>query len=175
LLALALLGAPLQADGGPDDATLARAVVDRLDRDPRLRTFDVDVEVHDAVVVLRGSVPTLADAHKASRIASDVRGVGGVESRLDLATRGRPDREIEFELRDRFQNNGDLAEAKLAITVRGGVALLTGTVVDPRVRAVAQRVAASVPGVLGIADEIRAPDLEENTVRGALNRRRMAD
>ena len=160
LLVPAHLALSVAADASGDDA-LARAVRDRLDRDARLRTLDLQVDAHDAVVVLRGSVPTLADVLQSRRIASEVDGVGAVDSQVDLTSRGRADREIAFDLRDRFQNNGDLAGAGLAVTVRGGAVLLTGSVIDARVRDIARRVAASVPGVLGIADEIQAPEDSE--------------
>lgn len=163
LLALLLgLAAALPTLGSarPDDAILARSVRERLDRDPRLLMFDLAVDVRDAVAVLGGTVPTLADALEARTIAGAVQGVEAVDSRLDLASRGRPDREIAVDLRDRFESNGDLAEAGLGITVQGGAVLLTGSVNDSRVRAVARQVAARVAGVLGIADEIEAPETE---------------
>ena len=87
-------------------------------------------------------------------MALSVRGVGLVETRFDLATRSRSDRDIEFDLRQRFLGNGDLAHADLGITVRSGAVLLTGRVDDMRVRDIARSVAAGVPGVVGIADEI---------------------
>ena len=112
------------------------------------------------MVLLRGSVPTLADALRARALALDVRGVGLVDTRFDLSTRNRPDREIEYDLRQRFLSHGDLAAANLGITVRAGAVLLTGRVDDMRVRDLARSVAATVPGVAGIADEIRAPSQE---------------
>lgn len=148
------LAPTLRADAPPDDASVARAVVDRLDRDPRLRDLGLDVRADRGVVVLRGSVPTLADALRARSMALSVRGVGLVETRFDLATRSRSDRDIEFDLRQRFLGNGDLAHADLGITVRSGAVLLTGRVDDMRVRDIARSVAAGVPGVVGIADEI---------------------
>lgn len=169
LLLLLLPGGVAQA---VDDATLERSVLERLDRDPRLRSLGLDVDVHRSVAVLRGSVPTLADALEALRVVGEVKGIQEIESRLDLTTRGRPDREIAFELRNRFQHNGDLAAADLAFDVRGGVVLLTGTVIDSRVRSVARRVASTVPGVLGIADEIRGPDADGDVARDGLGRRR---
>ena len=86
------------------------------------------------MVVLRGSVPTLADALRARSLARNVPGVGLVDTRFHLATRSRSDRDIEFDLRQRFLSNGDLAHADLGITVRSGAVLLTGRVDDMRVR-----------------------------------------
>ncbi|HEX5043235.1 MAG TPA: BON domain-containing protein [Candidatus Polarisedimenticolaceae bacterium] len=145
------------ADAPLDDASLARAVLDRLDRDPHLRSLGIDVRVDRGVVLLRGSVPTLADALRARALTLNVRGVGLVDTRLDLSTRNRSDRDIEYDVRQRFLSNGDLARADLGITVRSGAVLLTGRVDDMRVRDIARSVAAAVPGVVGIADEIRAP------------------
>ena len=150
----------LRADAPLDDASLARAVLDRLDRDPRLRDLDLDVQANRGVVLLRGSVPTLADALRARSFALAVPGVGLVDTRFDLSTRQRPDRDIEFDLRQRFLSNGDLARADLSITVRSGAVLLTGRVDELRVRDIARAVAAEIPGVVGIADEIWAPSEE---------------
>jgi len=158
------LAPAVRADPPLDDASLARAVLVRLDRDPRLHTLGLDVQVDRGVVVLHGSAPTLADALRARALALAVPGVGLVDTRLDLSTRQRPDRDIEFELRQRFLSNGDLARADLSITVRSGAVLLTGTVDDMRVRDIARGVAATVPGVVGIADEIRAPSSWEDAL-----------
>jgi len=117
------------------------------------------------VVLLRGSVPTLADALRARSLALAVHGVGLVDTRFDLATRQRPDRDIEFDLRQRFLSNGDLTRADLSITVRNGSVLLAGRVEDLRVRDIARAVAAEVPGVVGIADEIWVPS-EEGALSG---------
>jgi len=157
-----VMGLPpaLRAAAPVDDASLARAVLDRLDGDPRLRELGLDVRADRGVVVLRGSVPTLADALRARSLALNVRGVGLVDTRFDLATRSRSDRDIEFDLRQRFLGNGDLAHADLGMTVRSGAVLLTGKVDDMRVRDLARSVAAGVPGVVGIADEIWAPSEE---------------
>src|SRR6185436_5748295 len=84
------LSPALRADAPLDDASLTRAVLDRLDRDPRLRTLDLDVQVDRGVVLLRGSVPTLADALRARSLALAVHGVGLVDTRFDLSTRQRP-------------------------------------------------------------------------------------
>lgn len=165
-LVVGLAPAP-RAEAPPDDASLARAVLDRLDRDPRLRSLGLDVRVDRGVVLLRGDVPTLADALRARALTLGVRGVGLVDTRFDLATRSRPDRDIEDDLRQRFLGNGDLAHADLGITVRSGAVLLTGRVDDLRVRDVARSVAAGVPGVAGIADEIWAPSGEEGGLANA--------
>jgi len=159
------LSPALRADAPLDDASLTRAVLDRLDRDPRLRTLDLDVQVDRGVVLLRGSVPTLADALRARSLALAVHGVGLVDTRFDLSTRQRPDRDIEFDLRQRFLSNGDLTRADLSITVRNGSVLLAGRVEDLRVRDIARAVAAEVPGVVGIADEIWVPS-EEGALSG---------
>jgi osmotically-inducible protein OsmY len=151
------LAPALRADDRPDDASLARAVLDRLDCDPNLRALGIDVRVDRGMVQLRGSVPTLADALRARALALNVRGVGLVDTRIDLSTRDRSDRDIEYDLRQRFLSNGDLARADLGITVRNGAVLLTGRVDDMRVRDIARTAAAAIPGVIGIADEIWAP------------------
>ena len=165
-LVLGLAPAP-RADAPLDDASLARAVLDRLDRDPHLRGLGLDVRLDRGVVVLRGNVPTLSDALRARALALNVHGVGLVDTRFDLSTRSRSDRDIEYDLRQRFLSNGDLAHADLAITVRSGAVLLTGRVDDMRVRDIARSVAAGVPGVVGIADEIWAPSGEEGGLANA--------
>jgi osmotically-inducible protein OsmY len=157
---LASLAPALSAEAPLDDASLARAVLDRLDRDPHLRNLGIEVRVDRGVVLLRGSVPTLGDALRARALALNVRGVGLVDTRFDLSTRNRPDRDIEYDLRQRFLSNGDLAGADLGITVRSGAVLLTGRVDDIRVREIARSVAAGIPGVVGVADEIWAPPEE---------------
>jgi uncharacterized protein (DUF2267 family) len=87
----------LATTGAPDpwvrDDVLAERI--RAELGPlehRLDVPTVDVEVHGHVATLRGSVPTVTDAHELEAAAEAVSGIFGVESHLEvgLASAMRP-------------------------------------------------------------------------------------
>lgn len=86
----------------------------------------------------------LAAAGGAGYAADQERGVGGTASDFSIKTN------IQAAL---AQANPEMA-ANLDVTVYEGRALLTGTAPDPQIKAEAARVAAGIPGVRAVYDEL---------------------
>ncbi len=142
--------------------TLLRARIEgRLSQDADLaRDTDISVDVQDGTVLLTGSARTLYQVWEARRRASEVPGVRGVRSAIDLP-RARGDAEIAFDLEGRIRSNAVLAGSSLNAEVRDGVVFLTGTARDQRVRLLAQEIAAGIDGVRRVEDRIEGPPTQD--------------
>jgi hyperosmotically inducible periplasmic protein len=65
-----------------DDATLTTKVKAAILAEPGLRSLQIGVETHDAVVTLTGSVDSLPLKERAHQVATNVAGVHGVVDNL---------------------------------------------------------------------------------------------
>lgn len=73
----------------PDD-DVARDVLAELRRDALTTDLQIEVDVRNGVVTLRGTVPTIDDAENAEAVAGDVRGVKEVREELIVESVRRP-------------------------------------------------------------------------------------
>src|SRR5882762_2756905 len=75
----------------------------------------------------------------------------------------KTDREIELDVKDELQWDPDLDATDIAVTVKKGVATLTGFVKSYVDRYEAESAAKRVAGVLGVANdiEVRVPSVDE--------------
>ncbi|WP_447969185.1 BON domain-containing protein [Nitrospira sp. M1] len=113
-----------------EDNALKRKVEMALHDDIFLNRFQVNVDVHNGTVLLRGSVESQFQKNHAEDVVSGVKGVVDIKNKLtvDETWTWRPDavtkREIESELWwSPFVDSDDIA-----VTVKAGVATLSGTV-----------------------------------------------
>jgi osmotically-inducible protein OsmY len=84
---------------------------------------------------------------RAARIARVVRGVRAVVNRIRVVPVRRPDTQIARDVRRGLRGTPALAKLPIAVAVRRGVVLLTGSITTWDEQELAERVAASVPGV----------------------------
>ena len=75
-----LVVAAVACHRGPSDADITNAVKAKLSADPALAAVNVDT--HDGVVTLSGTVNTTADAARAAQLAQSVEGVKSVVNNL---------------------------------------------------------------------------------------------
>lgn len=68
------------------DAAIRAGILEKYARDPALRTLDIRVIVHDAVVYLKGRVPSERLRQRAERLAVSEPGVRKVVSYLVVST-----------------------------------------------------------------------------------------
>ncbi len=69
-----------------DDVAISTAVKTRLLRDPEIKGFRVNVEVHKGVVTLYGRATSEAGRARTLALAEGVKGVKKVEDRLTIVT-----------------------------------------------------------------------------------------
>lgn len=153
-----------------EDRRLARRIERRLAWDAKLAPYALEAKVNDSIVNLSGSVATLAESHRARRIANETNGVGGVVNALyvDPALapyEGRsPTPPADATLTERLEvtlaHDADLADDEsIQVEVENGIVRLDGAVVDYSSEMRAKRVAGSLYGVERVESglEVAAP------------------
>ncbi len=163
LAAAALLPRPASASA-KDDAALARAVEDQLRLSPVVGRLPIAAAARDGRVVLSGRVDTLYEAWEAVDRAGKARGAIDVEGRLAIGGGERADGAVESAIRRRFSDLPEVLGAGIAVSVREGVATLTGTLRDARVRFQAADAAARVEGVAEVVDRIDTGERDDETL-----------
>ncbi len=149
--------APARADDKPpSDRELATAVRRQLLKHGIEAGDNVTVTVADSVITLEGAVSTLAERMQAVRDAREAEERYRVVDRLAVAPSGLSDVQMEQRITDRIQsfvfyNIFDW----VAPEVKSGTATLTGWVVEPWHQGQYVKLAARVPGVTAIKNEIR--------------------
>jgi osmotically-inducible protein OsmY len=144
---------PLGVDGRADADTEA-AVLDALIADDELHPADVDVEVRDGAVTLRGMVELASQRDRAERIALGVPGVTAVHNRLRVWLTISAD-DIAERVTDAIGPAAVAGIDDIRVTVRDNDVTLTGMVSSDEHRATALAAAAAVPGVSDVHDELR--------------------
>jgi hyperosmotically inducible protein len=76
---------PSSGESRVDDNKLTAMVLTGLKADKELNPLRIDVDTHDGVVTLSGSVPSAAAKARASEIAQNVKNVKSVNNQLTLA------------------------------------------------------------------------------------------
>lgn len=114
-------------------------------------------KVIDGVVYLNGRVYSAAEAEEAIKIASEVRGVRDVVSKITLAPEAiAEDSVLVNEVEDAIAAAGVSVENVYA-SARNGLVYLEGIAWKGRDKERAERAAKSVAGVRGVINRLRAP------------------
>ena len=158
-------------------------VVDQLAWDNRVNAAEVDVEVRDGTVVLRGMLPSYWARTAAIEDAEAVPGVARVEDQMTIR---RPevytpsDSDLWENVTRALRWNPNIDATRITINVSGGVVSLEGSVDSLWKKYHAENVASDVTGVVDVenrlaivpardyADEAIASDIVESLKRNAL-------
>ena len=131
-----------------DDAQIRAAVEDALFTDPRVAAANVETEVDDGVVTLRGSVTDLRAKRAAANDARNTIGVTGVVNRLKVRGRsGLSDDEIEQRIRGALTRDPFVERYEIGIQVVDREVYLTGSVDSYFEKSRVDTAAAPIPGV----------------------------
>lgn len=124
-----------------------------LQRDRELARLPLEVrEAEDDRLVLEGGVDTLSQRQRAVSLARLVAGAA-VEDRIELRGLPRSDAALESQLRRALWITPELGGIDARVIHR--VAILNGRVARTEQAALASRIAASVPGIVGVANHVR--------------------
>jgi osmotically-inducible protein OsmY len=137
-------------------AELQRNVADELSWDPKIDSKAIAVSVEDGIVTLRGTVGSLRQKREAKTAAGRVRGVIYVNDDLEvriLTEQRREDADVRGDVLRALQLDSRVP-AGVDATVKDGFVTLTGGVDWQYQRNEANFVAANVPGVTGVNDQI---------------------
>jgi osmotically-inducible protein OsmY len=141
---------------GPEaeaDADLEAAVLDALIADPSVHSSDVDVEVRDGAVTLRGMVELAGQRDRAARAAHEVPGVTSVTNHLAIWLTVWAD-DVAERITDAIGADAQVGIDEVMVTVDDNDVTLTGWVSTPDHRAAAIAAAANAPGVAQVHDRM---------------------
>ena len=159
------------------DDQLQLDVAAELHGDPRVDSTAVAVSADRGTITLRGAVRSLREKHEARKAAERVYGVVVVRNELEVQIRDedwRDDTEVRGDVLHALILDG-LIPTTVDARVADGFVTLTGVASWQYQRDEAAFLAANVPGVVGVEDQIKlitAPDGRDVTasIRGAFER-----
>ncbi len=142
------------------DSAVRQAVRDAMLYDPRVFSFNVNVDVSDGVATLRGTVDNLKAKRAAAEDARNTVGVMAVRNRLHV----RPgadgsDEDIASEIMAAVQRNPYLERDEIDVRVVDGMAYLSGEVDTYFKKAEADDIAARVRGVTEVRNYLDVQSL----------------
>ncbi|MHB1415300.1 MAG: BON domain-containing protein [Chloroflexota bacterium] len=143
-----------------DDTTLANRIVDAL-TEGGFRFSSDEVRVADGVAFLKGYARTTEERDRATRIAEGVPGVASVDNRMTLARSEEssdPDERIIARVIHALDEDGRVSPSLIGVSASGGIVRLTGQVDRMEDQAIAAEVAARVPGVRRVINEVLLTD-----------------
>ena len=113
-----------------EDEALKQKIALALHEDPFINRFQMKVAVHNGIVVLRGSVESQFQKDQAEEIVSGVKGVVDVKNKLtvDETWTWKPDAVIQREIESELWWSPFVDSDDITVTVKAGVATLSGTV-----------------------------------------------
>jgi osmotically-inducible protein OsmY len=138
----------LMGTEGHADADTEAAVLDALATAQLLEGAEVDVEVRDGTVTLRGGVELASRREEVARVAHGVPGVARVVNRLDVWLELSSEYVVD-RLRDAI-----LGLDRIAVRVDENDVTLTGTVSSREHHDVVLAAASSTPGVAAVHDDL---------------------
>ncbi len=134
------------------DADIAQDAVKAVALVPAL-TDVVQVVVHRGRITLTGTVEWLFQAQQAADAVRHIRGVVGVLNHITVAKRSGH-RDVQRRIMHALHVSTDIDARQIAVTVHDDVITLKGTVHSWMQREVAERAAASAPGITRVQNDI---------------------
>lgn len=134
--------------------TLASAIKADIADAESLQRDAINVEVEDGHVTLFGSVDSLMDKRRASRIAKRLRGVRAVVNQLIVKQSDREEDAIREDVISRLKANDSINRLKIAVDVSGSEVAMTGKVESLAEKRIAETAAAGVIGVTHVENQI---------------------
>jgi osmotically-inducible protein OsmY len=127
-----------------DDAALAQAVEEALLRDPYTARFDMKVSARNSRVMLDGRVESIFEKNHAAFVASRVPGVVAVNNGLkvvDLEVPRQTDWDLQQKIQDGLRWNPFIGSKGIGVSVKNGIAVLSGTASSWQEKAAATQIA----------------------------------
>ncbi|HVH98609.1 MAG TPA: BON domain-containing protein [Enhygromyxa sp.] len=141
-----------------DDARIKSRVGRRLSMDPDVKRMQIDVDVLDSVVTLRGKVDNSEIEEEALRIAQNTKGVDRVVNQLEVVPGGEDKRDGDVGLKTKIGTqlmaDPDVRRFNIDVDVIDGVVYLSGVVHDQEAKEAAERIASNVDGVVRVQNEL---------------------
>lgn len=138
---------------------IIKKVNDRLLLDDRVVPADIRVNVSDSRVILSGSVPTYTSLKAAENNALFVPGLTGVYNQLRVSLPEELPVPTDSEIKERLQSiyrwHESIRSAKVEVQVQNGWVSLQGTIDSYWKKRIAEDLAYTVQGVIGVKKSCR--------------------
>jgi len=139
------------------DSEVKTAIKDALSIDPRVLAENVNVDVLEGIVTLRGTVDNLASSRAAAQVARDTVGVWRVRNRLRVGlVEPVSDADIYSRVRNALINDPFVELYEIEVTVNEGRVTLDGLVDTTFEKAQAEDVVARLSGVVTVNNNLNA-------------------
>ena len=152
---------PETAANSASDTWMTTKVKAQLLTEPGISPLKVNIDTHDGIVTMFGSVENENDKAAATRSAMKVSGVKSVQNELqvipDVAAKRieASDDQLQDSVKKRIEERQALKDDNINIEVKNGVVRLSGTVDGFGERMTALTVARSTEGVKSVIDDLR--------------------
>jgi len=139
----------------PIDTEITNMVESKLLWNDQIDATNIDVETLNGVVTLTGNVNSYWEKSLAKNLAVATRGVKHVENNLAVVVgKTFADIDIENDIKNAFKRNILIDADKIDVSVKNGIAHLTGIVPSFAMKEEAFNTAMMTAGVLDVTDDI---------------------
>jgi osmotically-inducible protein OsmY len=135
-----------------DDVDIAQAVARTL-RWNTLVPEDVKAEVRNGVVTLRGEVEWSYQRNEAERAVRNITGVTGVTNLIVVKPKVKA-ADIEKRISEALQRHAELDARQIRVSTQNGTVELHGQVHSLHEKKIAERAAASAPGIVSVENKL---------------------
>lgn len=137
------------------DARIRERVLNRLLGQVAIHPVALEVAVAEGTVRLTGTVASVGEKERVERLVQGIVGVRSVTNDLAVRPTDRSEISIEQEVRRLLEKRASLRDRGLGVSAEGTVVTLSGTVERGIHRLEAGEIAAGVPGVTRVVNELR--------------------
>ncbi|WP_028309076.1 BON domain-containing protein [Desulfitibacter alkalitolerans] len=137
-----------------DDATLVNEIERAISLEESLDLLDIRTQVKDGRVILSGTVDKANQAILAEDAASAVKGVRRITNKLQAIESGGQDNRLTKRVRILLAQQPHINNENISVFVVAGTAYLSGEVYTSGSKKAAEVLAASVPGILRVINNI---------------------
>jgi hyperosmotically inducible periplasmic protein len=175
-LLLGVLGtAALLVGCSQSDSGITSSVKSKLIADEVVKARNINVDTHDRVVTLTGTVQSPVEESRAIEIARDTKGVADVVDKMSVAS-GEPgatpttgftpapgvnsavgDTTITNDVRARLLADSDVSSQKIDVKTHDRVVTLSGTVATLEQKSKAVEIAGKAENVVRVEDDLLVP------------------
>ena len=149
------------AQPAENDSNLQAEIINKALNKPKLK--DVKVSAHNGVVTLTGTVPLFDLKQEADKRTHKIKGVQTVSNEIEVAGSNLPDSVVEAKLVKAISYDrigyGTTPFNAISVQVQNGTATLSGHAYGPVDAASAFALAANMPGVKNVVNEVRVDPL----------------
>lgn len=135
------------------DEDIARAVLNALTWDAAISADLLEVSVSDGWITLKGAVDWHFQREAAERVVRRLTGVRGITNLISVKAHPIP-ADLRLQIEQALVRSAAVDAKRIRVEIKGGVAVLKGTVRSHLERRAAERTALAAPGITAVENNI---------------------